>query len=86
MTADSRLFAGRAVTWAALQHGITQFLDLGSGLPSGESGWMLMAVPPAGARAADEAAGPGDLARAGHRDAHRGVRREPHRLLPGGRR
>jgi SAM-dependent methyltransferase len=46
MAASSRLFAGRAVTWAALQHGITQFADIGSGLPSGQAVHRL-------ARAAD---------------------------------
>lgn len=30
---NNRVFIGRAVTWAA-QHGIRQFLDLGSGLPT----------------------------------------------------
>jgi O-methyltransferase involved in polyketide biosynthesis len=37
MVTNSRLFSGRAVTWAALQHGIRQFADLGSGLPDGQS-------------------------------------------------
>jgi hypothetical protein len=37
MVTNSRLFSGRAVTWAALQHRIRQFADLGSGLPAGQA-------------------------------------------------
>ena len=35
MVADNAAFTGRAVTWAA-RNGISQFLDLGSGLPAGD--------------------------------------------------
>ena len=37
MAADSRLFTARAVTWAAADRGIGQFLDLGAGCPHGPS-------------------------------------------------
>ena len=37
MATANVLFAGRAVTWAAIQHRIRMFIDLGTGLPSGES-------------------------------------------------
>lgn len=52
MGADSRLFTARAVSWAAADAGICQFIDLGAGLPPGEAVHdMARAVRP-GARVA----------------------------------
>ena len=38
MAADSRLLTARTVTWAAADMGISQFLDLGAGVPARSGG------------------------------------------------
>ena len=52
MGADSRLFTVRAVSWAAAEQGISQFIDLGAGLPPGASVHEMAGAVRPGARVA----------------------------------
>ena len=52
MGADSRLFTVRVVSWAAAEQGISQFIDLGAGLPPGAAVHEMAGAVRPGARVA----------------------------------